>query len=148
MSIDDRRGRDGLKGRTDASPGTTAAPGTTGVAGAPYGNQNDPADFAYGEPHGPRPPHFDVLPKAEIDAPPAERRAAAVPQPRYEGAERVEGAYASGMTTAETFRTTGDQMPAEVRRDLPEFRREADATRSDDDRSDGSEGAHDGRTDR
>jgi hypothetical protein len=81
----------------------------------------NPEPPVYGEPKGPRPPHFDVLPKDEI-----ERRARggvpvkrAEPEgPRSETAERQVGGFVSGMTTPETFQTTGDQGPAVVRRDL------------------------------
>lgn len=148
MSIDDRRGREGLKGRTDSSPGTAAAPGNTGVQGAPYGNQGDPDDFAYGEPRGPRPPHFDVLPKAVIDAPPIERDPASAAGSRAHGAERIEGNYASGLTTPESFQTTGDQMPAEVRRELPVFRRDAEGAGPDDRDANRPEDGDVGRSDR
>jgi hypothetical protein len=72
----------------------------------------------YGEPHGPKPPHFEILPKDEI-----ERRARgggthAEPEPLRASSEREVHGFASGMTTPETFETTGDQGPAVVRRDL------------------------------
>jgi hypothetical protein len=80
-----------------------------------------PEPPVYGEPKGPRPPHFDVLPKDEI-----ERRArgggpaagTAPDVPRSETVEREVRGFASGMTTPETFQTTGDPGPAVVRRDL------------------------------
>lgn len=71
----------------------------------------------YGEPRGPRPPHFAVLPKEEI-----ERRARgggpARASGRYEAEERERGGFASGMTTPESFETTGEGRPAVVRRAL------------------------------
>ncbi|WP_181706213.1 hypothetical protein [Chthonobacter rhizosphaerae] len=134
MPIDDRKGRDGLKDRGDTSPLTSAAPGDDGVRGAPYGNQGAPEEFVYGEPKGPRPPHFEILPKSVIEAPPSERAPSDPSPERYEAPDRETHGFVGGLSTPETYRTTGDQTPAEVRRDLPTFRRETEER--DDERTD------------
>lgn len=71
----------------------------------------------YGEPRGPRPPHFTVLPGDEI-----ERRARgggpARASGRYGSDERVRDGFAGGMTTPESFETTGEGRPQVVRRAL------------------------------
>lgn len=74
--------------------------------------------MVYGEPRGPKPPHFEVLPKEEIERRARGGGAPDAPEPRMASVEREVRGFASGMTTPETFQTTGDEGPAVIRRDL------------------------------
>jgi hypothetical protein len=57
----------------------------------------------YGEPNGPTPPHFEIKPKAEIDA----NRGKPVAHKKPTPVERDRGGFHSGMTTEETAETVG-----------------------------------------
>lgn len=93
-----------------------------GERGRPEHRAGSPRPATYGEPNGPTPPHFDILPKDEIEERakgggrdhPAPGKASAV--------ERAPGGFASGMTTPETFETTDGEHTGIQRRDLSEDR--------------------------
>lgn len=99
----------------NAPPRPQREPYAADENGRPEDRTRDPAGTPYGEPRGPRPPHFDILPKDEI-----ERRAAngapdapASADGRYE-TEAAAGNFHSGRTTPEADRTTGDQRPGTI----------------------------------
>lgn len=123
--------RDSLKGRTGASDQNTPVAGPAGSVGRPESETDGAEEFVYGEPRGPRPPRFTVLPKEVIEMPPAERGDTPPPADRYEAEEESVRGYYGGMSTPETYETTGDQQPKTVRRDLETFREQSD---DDDDR--------------
>lgn len=120
-----------LKGRTGASDRNTPTAGPSGSVGRPEAETEGADDFVYGEPKGPRPPRFTVLPKDVIETPPAERADEAPAPDRYETDETPVRGYYGGMSTPETYETTGDQQPKTIRRDLETFREQSD---EDDDR--------------
>lgn len=60
----------------------------------------------YGEPNGPTPPHFDILPKDEIEKRARDGGPSRSAVGKAPAVERIRGGFASGMTTPETFETT------------------------------------------
>ena len=90
-----------------------------GERGRPEPLTGDPEGFAYGEPKGPKPPHIERLPKEEIERRAASGEADRSADPSRLADERARGNFHSGMTTPETFETTGDEHPKVVRRTDP-----------------------------
>lgn len=122
----------------DHDPEDNRAPSGEPLAGVATGRSGRPeaetegGTPVYGEPKGPRPPHFDILPKEVIETPPQERTAGqpsspegSAPDERYD-ADRERDGYFSGMTTPETRQTTAGPHEKIVRRDLPTFKGERD----------------------
>jgi hypothetical protein len=72
--------------------------------GGQMGKEGDSSSpDVYGEPNGPRPPHFEIKPKAEIDA----NRGKPVAHKKPAPVERDRDGFHSGMTTEETAETLG-----------------------------------------
>jgi hypothetical protein len=108
--------------RTDPEASLRATtPSPMDDIGRPESETGTPERPAYGEPKGPLPPHFEIMPKDEVERrarspqrhfdPPTAGEATSAP------AEREVGGFISGMVTPETFRTTGDQQPKVVSAD-------------------------------
>ncbi|WP_181700255.1 hypothetical protein [Chthonobacter albigriseus] len=120
-------------GRSGASDQNTPTSGPADEIGRPEHLAEDGDDRVYGEPNGPRPPRYTILPKEVIEAPPAERAAVEGEggPSRTETEEVPVRGYYGGMSTPETFETTGDQQPKIIRRDLETFREQSDADDED-----------------
>lgn len=95
----------------DRSPAAAPTPG--GAAGIPRPPDDPPP--VYGEPKGPKPPRFRILPKEEVDRRARTHAAPAQPVPRVDAQERDDHGFFSGLSEPETFETTGDQPPKVIR---------------------------------